>query len=84
MLRRTIQLCILIILLPAPLPLWAHDAFRIIGNVTKWQDSTLNVKDKSGYVWSIKVRDDTLVVRASHPEGPSQLHRDDVRLGNQG
>ena len=44
MIRRLTVLCFVLVLAGGAVPLSAHDEFRIIGTLTKHQDSTIEVK----------------------------------------
>jgi hypothetical protein len=44
-------------------PLFVHDEFRIIGTVTKQQDSAIDVKTKEGKTISIALNKQTLISR---------------------
>ena len=42
---------------------FGHDDFRVIGTVTKYQDSTLDVKSREGKTTSVRVNRQTIVTR---------------------
>lgn len=54
-------------------PLSAHDEFRIIGTVAKYQDSTLQVKTREGKTIPVKLDRQTLITRDKKKVPPAEL-----------
>jgi hypothetical protein len=65
---RILSLVTLTVLFLGPTCLLAHDEFRIIGNITRLQDSQLQVKDKTGKTFSIKINNETYIHRDKEKE----------------
>jgi hypothetical protein len=66
--RRVLSLVILMILILGATRLLAHDEFRIIGTITKLQDSQLQVKNREGKTFSIKINTETYIHRDKEKE----------------
>ena len=60
------------VLLSVP-ALLAHDEFRIIGVVTSKQEKVLQVRNKTGKVFSIEINKDTVVLRNKNKIAMSEL-----------
>lgn len=69
--RRSLALVAMLALLCAPI--LAHDEFRIIGTVAKYQDTTLQVKNRDGKVISVRLDRQTLITRDKKKVPPAEL-----------
>ena len=68
MMQRMVNLASLTILFVCATQLFAHDEFRIIGTITKIQNSQLEVKNREGKVYSMKVNTETYIHRDKEKE----------------
>jgi len=73
MMRRAMILGTLMIAFLGVTLLSAHDEFRVIGTITKLQDSKLEVKTKEGKTISIAMKKDTLVYRDKQKVAATEL-----------
>jgi hypothetical protein len=73
MFRRTVFLLIVSILVLTAVRALAHDQYRIIGTITKWESSHLDVKDRDGRTLSIEVDSDTAIQRDKKKIPASEL-----------
>ena len=55
MIRRTVSFMILTILVLSATPLLAHDEYRIIGTISKLQGPQLQIKNKDGKTFTVKL-----------------------------
>jgi hypothetical protein len=63
MTRRIIIFATLIVLLLSALPIRAHEAFRIVGTITKHQATQLGVKTKEGRTVYVELKKTTIILR---------------------
>jgi len=63
MTRRIFSLVTLTILVFCATQVLAHDEYRIIGTVTAFQNSQLQVKDRQGKTFTVKVNTETYIHR---------------------
>ena len=63
MMRRTMKLVIAAALLIGAATPSAHEQFRIVGTIVKFQDLSLEVKSRTGEPFTIKLQESTLVQR---------------------
>jgi hypothetical protein len=63
MIRRVAASLSVLMLVSGAAQLWAHENFRIIGTLTKHQDSKIEVKNKSGKTVSIRLDKQTSISR---------------------
>ena len=69
MIRQTVhRVAVVAMLFLCTTQVFAHDEFRIIGTVTKLQDSQLQVKTKEGKTLSIKLNTETFIHRDKEKE----------------
>ena len=54
-------------------PLLAHEDFRVIGTIARFQDSMLDVKSRNGKTTSIKLDKQTAISRDKKKVEPSEL-----------
>jgi len=63
MIRRTATAVAALMLIVGGTQLWAHEEFRIIGTLAKHQDSTIQVKSRTGKTVSIRLDKQTAISR---------------------
>src|SRR5437868_5191156 len=63
MIRRTASFIILTILVLSATPLLAHDEYRIIGTISKLQGPQLQIKNKDGKTFTVKLNAETFIHR---------------------
>src|SRR5262245_36502341 len=68
MARRFVRLLTFIVLILCATRLSAHDEYRVIGTVTAFQDSQLQVKNREGKTFSMKVNTETYIHRDKEKE----------------
>jgi hypothetical protein len=71
--NRITSLFCLAVLLLAALPVFAHDEVRVIGTVTKKQDSSIQVKTAAGKTFSIALNKETKISRDKKKADAAEL-----------
>lgn len=71
--RRMIIIATLAMLVLGSGSAFAHDEFRIIGTVAKYQDSRLQVKNREGKTRSVRLDRQTLITRDKKKVEPKEL-----------
>lgn len=70
---RTLVTAVLAILALASPSLSAHDEFRIIGTVARYENSTLQVKSREGKTLSVRLDKQTVITRDKKKVPPTEL-----------
>ena len=70
---RTLVTAVLAILALASPSLSAHDEFRIIGTVARYENSTLQVKNREGKTLSVRLDKQTVITRDKKKVPPTEL-----------
>ena len=70
---RTLSTALLAMLVLGSASICAHDEFRIIGTVARYQDSTLQVKNREGKTLSVRLDKQTVITRDKKKVPPTEL-----------
>src|SRR5215216_5506948 len=73
MIRRLFMLAALALLVSGIAQLAAHDRFRVIGTITKHQNSTIDVKNRDAKTTSIRLDKQTKITRDKKKVDTSEL-----------
>jgi hypothetical protein len=73
MIRRVAATVSVLMLIAGAAQLWGHDNFRIIGTLTKHQQSKIEVKNKDGKIISIRLDKQTSISRDEKKVDPTAL-----------
>lgn len=71
--RLTMMLLATAVLTLGDVPAFAHENFRVIGTLTKHQDSTIEVKSREGKTTSIKLDKQTAITQDKRKVDASEL-----------